>query len=386
MGTASAPRGRATAALILAIGCAPDLDPELGEFVARGEHVEIWASEGLEVCGGNVELMDRFVERFREVVGPRPEAEAMHRYHVLDEAAWEEWADVGGCPGAAGGCTVARRTVYSRVGIPSLHELVHAEIYGEHDSYLEEGIAELYGCPTLAGRPDAGASAVVDGIDVRGAYIPRGDYVRAGDFTAFLVERHGIDGFLRVRDATSTTSDYASVARAFAAALGGTLDAELERYAGRAERCAGAGYRVSLVECELPVTPPRADGEHEVSLELTCDSPDVLGPFRGEIFGLAAIELDEPGVYDLRLEAPGTDEARAWITACDAGCSALRGAGGGLHEPTPAAVVVGAEPLSRTFHAGKHWLRLARPSEAPGSVTLGVRKRSEDGAEPTGGA
>jgi hypothetical protein len=366
-------------------GCAPDLDPRIGEFVARGEHVEVWASEGLEVCGGNVELMDRFVKRFREEVGPRPEAEALHRYHVLDEDDWAELAEIGVCPEDAGGCTVERRTVYARVGIPSLHELVHAEIYGEHDSYLEEGIAELYGCPKLGGMP--GERSVEAGLDIRGAYIPHGDYARAAHFSRFIVDRHGIDGFLRVRDSTSTESDHGSVSRAFESRLGVSLDAELERYAETSEPCLDAGYRIALLECELPASPWREeDGGFELTVDLACDSPEVFGPFRDEIFGLGAMEIEEHGVYDIELDAPGTEEAVAWITACDSGCAAApRAARASVVEPGFTVVAKGGQRVSQRLRPGKYWLRLARPIDAPGVASLRVSKRSVGRAEPTRG-
>lgn len=377
MGVASVSPGLLAASVVV-IGCAPDLDPKIGEFVARGEHVEVWASEGIEVCGGNVELMDRFVERFREEVGPRPEAEALHRYHVLDEDGWEELVELGGCPEDAGGCTVERRTVYARVGIPSLHELVHAEIYGEHDSFLEEGIAELYGCPKLGGMP--GERSVEEGLDVRGAYIPHGDYARAAHFARFLVDGHGIDGFLRVRDSTSTESDYDAVDRAFESALGVTLGEELERYAGASDRCLDAGYRIPLLECELPATAWRPDGTYELSIELACDSPEVLGPFLDEIFGLGAMEIEEHGVYDIQLEAPGTEDAVAWVTACDSGCAAVpRAARASSLEPEFTVVATGGKRVSQRLHPGKYWLRLARPSDAPGSATLRVSRRDDGG-------
>lgn len=392
----SGPRERGVGAALPAwlalctIGCVPELEPELGVLVARGEHVEVWASEGVEVCGGNVELMDRFVERFRAVVGPRAEAEAMHRYHVLDEDGWQEWADAGGCPEAAGGCTVQRRTIYTRVGLPSLHELVHAELYGEHDSYLEEGIAELYGCPRLGGSP--GERSVEEGIDVRGAYIPQGDYARAAHFARFLVDRHGVDGFLRVRDATTTESDYDAVERAFASALGVTLGEELERYAGYSDRCVDAGYRVALLECELPAIAWQDGGRAlALSLDLACDSPTALGPFHGEIFGLGAMEIAEHGVYELRFDAPGAADAVAWVTACDAKCAEDPPVAQ-VHAYEPAlapafmatAVRVG-HPVAQRLHPGKYWLRLARPSHAPGLATLRVTRRSDGGAEPASG-
>lgn len=389
MGLGSARLGP-PALLAVLLGCAPELDPELGEFVARGEHVEVWASEGVEVCGGNVELMDRFVERFRDVVGPRAEAEAVHRYHVLDEDGWQEWADAGGCPAAAGGCTVERRTIYTQVGLPSLHELVHAEIYGEHDSYLEEGIAELYGCPRLGGRP--GERSVEAGIDVRGAYIPHGDYSRAAHFARFLVDRHGIDGFLRARDSTTTESDYDAVDRAFASTLGVTLGEELERYAGYSDRCVDAGYRVALLECELPAAPWHDGGRAlELAVDLTCDSPTVLGPFHGEIFGLGALEIAEHGVYDLHFDAPGAADAVAWVTACDARCAEeAPGARVTSYDPafTPdfmVAAIGAGQHVAKRLHPGKYWLRLARPSHEPGLATLTVSQRIDGAIPPAGG-
>lgn len=350
----------------------PELEPELGEFVARGEHVEVWASEGIEVCGGNVEHMDRFVARFREVVGPRPEAEAVHRYYVVDEEDWLETA----CREASQGCTVKGRTIYTRAGIPYLHELVHAEIYGRHDGYLEEGIAELYGSPKLTRSP--GEGSVEEGIDLRGIYIPADDYPRAAHFSRFLVDRHGIDGFLRVRDRTSAQSDYASVDWAFESALGVSLDAELERYASYPDRCLDAGYRIPLVECELEAL-PWDEGEHELAIELECGSPDTLGPFHGEIFALGAMEIGELAVYEIGYRAPGAADAGVWIIKCDSEC-AEPPREDREHPWEPGFTVVAVRDGQRVEHQlypGKYWLRLARPSEAPGMATVTVSKRDE---------
>jgi hypothetical protein len=360
------------ALLAIMLGCAPDLEPELGEFVARGEHVEVWASEGLEVCGGNVEHMDRFVKRFREVVGPRPEAEALHRYYVLDEEDWEQTA----CDGTSGGCTVARRSVYSRIGIPHLHELVHAEIYGRHDSYLEEGIAELYGSPKLASIP--GERTVEEGIDVRGIRLPAEDYARAAHFARFLVDRHGIDGFLGVRDRTSAELDYDGVDRAFQSVLGVSLDAELEDYADHPDWCLNAGYRIPLVECDLPAL-PWDDGEYEMTVDLACEAPHTLGPFHDEVFALGAMEITEPAIYEIDYHAPGTEGAMAWIVKCDSECADRPRGDRELPWEPPFTIVVAFEGLHvvSQLHPGKYWLLLARPSDAPGMASLRVTKRDE---------
>lgn len=357
------------------LGCAPELEPELGELVARGEHVEVWASEGLEVCGGNVEHMDRFVERFREVVGPRPEAEALHRYHVLDEEDWEILEELGGCPRGSAGCTAGRRTVYAR-GVPYVHELVHAEIYGRHDSYLEEGIAELFGSPKLGSSP--GQASVEEGIDVRGVYLDYEHYPRAAHFARFLVDRHGIDGFLRVRDRTTAESDYDAVDRAFEAALGVSLDAELDRYETYPDGCLDAGYRMPLVECALPAW-PWIDGEYELALDLACDSPDAMGPFRGEHFGLGAMQVDELGIYEIEYLAPGAEDAMAWIVKCDSECAERprEDRPDPWEPPFSVTVIPGGLRTEIRLYPGKHWLRLARPSDSPGPVTLRVTKRPE---------
>jgi hypothetical protein len=359
------------ALLAIMLGCAPDLEPELGEFVARGEHVEVWASEGLEVCGGNVEHMDRFVKRFREVVGPRPEAEALHRYYVLDEEDWADWADVGGCPENVAGCAVQRRTIYARVA-PSTHELVHAEIAADGYSLFEEGIAEVFG----DGPPDAWPLSyeIVGLLQLRDAKLPSGAYERAAHFARFLIERHGIDGFLRLRDATVRDDTFDELEWAFETTLGSSIERELAAYQGYTAWCQNAGYRLALLECETPPTPWTDERSFVERVDLTCANEDVLGPFHGEIFAFRAFEVVQLEEYDIELEATDTAKARAWIVKCGSRCRGW--AGDGVEYPLePPQIVIEAHAGERReaiLYPGRYWVRMSRPADEPGEVTLHI--------------
>lgn len=358
------------AGLALAVGCAPELEPEIGALVERGEHVEVWASDGLEVCGGNVAHMDRFVERFREVVGPRPEAEARHRYYVLDE---EDWALLGWCDDLAG-CTIERRTIYAR-RLPSRHELVHAEIAAGGHSLLEEGIAEAFG----DGPPDAWPFTydVEEALDLGDARLPFEGYQRAAHFSRFLIDRYGIDGFLRLRDSTSKGEGREALARAFEVAVDRSLESELIAYEGYAAWCQNAGYRLALLECELPVTPWRSELSFVETVELTCAGADVLGPFDGEIFTYRALEMPLAAKLDIEVEAEGTDDARAWIVKCGSRCRGWPGDDPDypLEPPQIAVEVRLGEPREATLYPGRYWIRMSRPVGSPGALTLRVEGR-----------
>ncbi len=368
--------GVSATALATALGCMPELEPELGEFVARGEHVEVWASEGLEVCGGNVEHMDRFVERFREVVGPRPEAEAVHRYYVLDEEDWGEWVEVGGCQRGAHGCTRLNRTIYASK-LPSAHELVHAEISADGHSLFEEGLAEVFG----DGPPDAWPLGydILDGLAIGDSGLPFAGYERAAHFSRFLIDRHGIDGLLRLRDATVEGDSIERLESAFEAALGTSLWSALDAYDDYPVFCLNAGYRFALLECETPTTPWLSRLSFAETADLTCADDDVLGPFEGEIFVLRAFEVDRFDKYDIEVRAEGADEARAWIVKCGTRCR------GGLgddpehpFEPPQIAIEVrSGEPREELLYPGKYWIRLSRPMDSPGKVSLRVEGRGE---------
>lgn len=363
-------RSRAGLAIALGLACAPEFEPEIGAFVERGEHVEVWASEGLEVCGGNVAHMDRFVERFREVVGPRPEAEALHRYYVLDA---DDWEDFGWCDDLAG-CTVERRTIYAR-RLPSRHELVHAEIAAGGHSLLEEGIAEVFG----DGPPDAWPFGhdLADALELGDERLPFDGYERAAHFSRFLIDRHGIDGFLRLRDATRNGDGREALEHAFETTFGRPFAGELAMYDGYPAWCQNAGYRFALIECELPVTPWRSELSFVETVDLSCADADVLGPFDGESFTFLAVEVARLDEYDIDVEAEGTDDARAWIVKCGSRCRGWPGDDPEypLEPPQIVIEVRTGELRQATLYPGKYWIRLSRPVDSPGEVTLRLEGR-----------
>lgn len=352
------------------LGCAPEREPELGSFVARGEHVEVWASDGIEVCGGNVEHMDRFVEAFRDFVGPRPEAE-FHRYYVLDGDDWEE---LDRCRDGATGCVVRHRTVYARM-IPSTHELVHAELGAGGHTLLEEGIAEVFGNVDPDRMPLG--YEILDALEHGNNDLPFEAYQRAAHFTRFLLDQHGIDAFLKLRDATSLGDDADRLDEAFDEALGISLDEALADYAEFPELCFNAGYRPPMVECAAPSSPWQDATTFTETVDLSCGSPDVLGPFGGEIFTLRAFEVAKLDEFSIEIDAEGTDEARAWVVKCDSECARLPREDR-EYPFEPAQTVIEArvgQPREALLYPGKYWLRLARPADAPGPITLRITAR-----------
>ncbi len=356
--------------LLAVLGCAPDreLEPELGSFVVRGEHVEVWASEGIEVCGGNIEHMDRFVEAFRQLVGPRAEAEPRRRYYVLDEGDFEE---LDRCGDGASGCTVQSRTIYGR-NVPSTHELVHAEISAVRHTGFEEGLAEVFGDAEPDNMPIL--YDIQDVLEHGNFDLPFAGYQRAAHFTRFLIDRHGIDGFLALRDATRPTDGPAELASVFEDVLDSNLGRELVEYEEYPDFCFNAGYRFPLMECSVPPSPWQDANTFVETVDLSCGNDDVLGPFEGELFALRAFEIDELGAYSIEVEAEGAPRARAWVVKCDSECAHLpRDDREYPFEPAQIAIEVGIyTPQAELLYPGKYWLRFSRPVDAPGKLTLRI--------------
>lgn len=357
-----------------ALGCSPappDYEPEIGEFVERSQYIELWASPGMEVCGGNLAHMDRFIDGFRTLVGPREEAEDFHRFYLLDQ---EDWDSKGTCehlPSEAGGCTVAQRTIYSRV-VPTVHELVHAEITSGGHTFLEEGIAQVFSetSPNLF----ATGFDIEEGLDIGGGGLPFEGYERAAHFTRFLIERHGIDGLLALKDETSFGDDSAGIDGALKVSLDSSLDAELAAYEDYPELCFSAGYHTPLVECDLPPTSWVEPMLFQDSVDLQCTSERVLGPVNRRLYAFSAMEIETLGNYRIEVESPGTVDATVWIVKCGSECAHLpREDREYPFEPAAIAIEASAEqPQEQLLYPGKYRIRFLRPVDAPGTVTVRV--------------
>jgi|GEM_PF-2218205 len=293
-----------------------DFEPEFGRIVSAGDHVEIWASPGVEVCGGNVAYLDAFVEGLRERVGPHPEAEDSRRYYVLNEGDWRAFDDAVDCRGCA--CTTEHRTVYSRFGLPSAHEMVHAELFSGGHRFLEEGIAVALGGPLFENTPED--YDVEEGLSE--AWTVGEAYPRAGHFTRFLIDRHGIERFLAFKDASLHDPSYDRLSHISVETLGESLDELVAIYEREDADCRQPGYQEHLVECDGLLTPWSPTDysfatEIEFETDFACEDGHVLGPVFDQIYVTRRFEVERPGSLYAYV-----DGGAVTIAQCDGSCDA----------------------------------------------------------------
>lgn len=342
----------------------PEFEPEVGEFVARGQHVELWASEGHDICGGTLSHLDRFVDALRERVGPQPEAEDLHRVYVLDDEDWSE----GPCDEDAGGCAAMGRTVYTRGVRPALHELVHTELSNRGNSCLEEGLAVVFGEATVGAYPFVGDGDEHTCLETTGA-IPFDLYHRAAHVTRYLINEYDLGPVLAFKRETSRDAGFAELHAAFLRTIGDDLDEVLVRYEeDYPVFCQNAGYRISLLECSVPATPWRSATLWDETVMLDCADANVVGWSAGERSELRTIEIDE--VRKVSLVVTSDDEdAHVLLAKCDSDCVDPDGESPNGPGEIEFDIEAGTTVLER-LEPGKYWLRFARPSD--GEVTLTI--------------
>lgn len=342
----------------------------LPAVTAEGEHVVIAADEGLAPCGGTVAHMDRFVARAAATLSrAAPTGAGRFRYFWLDPDGFVERSD---CPPGVAACARGA-TVYSQLA-PADHEFVHNVAAGLGDPlpFFAEGLAVAY--EGLGDDPGSAATVRPTSAEIA-ALIPLpqalllaqpGSYRTAGQFTAFLIARHGISAYLRAYGEIDESADLAAVDAAFMAAFGEPLAASLAAFAadGTIGACPRDGFDAKLVECAAP--PLEWDG-FDLSLhrEVACADPDVVGPFAGgAAVVLHTLEVSEGGRFELRVVGDRRD--RVSLVQCEA-----------CPSPTLHVGSAGDPPRAITLPAGRYSLRLHAPSEVRSRVGLRLRRLPE---------
>lgn len=313
----SAAKGRwATAGLLFVLSCQEtDLgEPHFGRPVSQGEHVEIWASPGVEVCGGNLEYLEAFVDALRAEVGADPGPQDRHRYYVLNDEDWKQYGDVCGAE-----CTSANRSVYTLDALPSRHEMVHAELSTKGHRFFEEGLAVVYGEPIFNQSPTR--SELLDGL--REPWAASRAHGRAGHFASFVIARRGIEAFMRVKDASRPGDSLAELSDIFVDELGEPLEPLLLDYEEYEDECSPPGYQALLVECDQTPTPwsVTEDGalQIEFDVDFGCSDSDVLGPYDGRIYVTRALELQQR--TEVLLAVSGGQGVEVRVSRCDGSCA-----------------------------------------------------------------
>lgn len=185
-------------AAIILMGCGPPLPDQLLE--GRWVRYHYWADQG-SPCPEALEEMDRFVDQLANKTGRRPPAGFRIDYYRLKTV-----RDVRAlCQPHASAC-VRGTNVYSTTLIQD-HELTHAFLsrLGQPPLMFTEGIAVSFGCGAAryvgAPLPPVELAPLLDN-DAWSEELSLQNYQAAGGFVRWLVERHGLEAFLRFYETT----------------------------------------------------------------------------------------------------------------------------------------------------------------------------------------
>ncbi|MDC0721951.1 hypothetical protein [Nannocystis bainbridge] len=329
----------------------------------RGRQVEVEADAGLQMCGGTLEHMDRFVEWFAGASGlPLPD-EPRISYRWMTPEHYARRNPCAGMPACALG-----RTVYA-TEMPHEHELVHAVAsdLGLAHPFFVEGLAMAFEGGARDARPTddepqagdgdkaAPMSRVLTALRGRSLWLPGEYYFVAGAFTRYLIDRFGLDLHLEFYRRTWYADSYRTLARAFRAVFGTTLEQTVVEFEAERADCYYSGYRFKTFECEAPEL--AWDGDRLArSLTLDCEDDTAIGAAGVNVRTLHSFEVAATGRFRVELRDSGA--VRATIGSC-----------GGCERASLVRLLAG-EVREVELPAGRYFLRAETEAAAP--VTFGV--------------
>jgi hypothetical protein len=344
--------------MLLMVGCHEEGLPHFGSLQYESESFEVWASDGLEACGGTFEHTERWLEAFRERVGEHG-SPGRHTFYWLTPEDFED----APCLPRLGCAHPTPNVIYSTV-IPIEHEIVHTEMARRPPSVLREGVAEVFG--------SIASPYTTSSIDLDPLFdddpIPGGTYQTAGRFSRFIIERHGIDAYFALFEALHGKTGRDALAVGVEQTLGvelTTLVADFET----SSPCSVARWRYFDHECStLPLTPWESPTRWATEIDLSCTAGDVIGPRQGLVWTLRALQVEQAGSFELTLDS--TDEtALVAILSCNANC--FDG------EPVPviptASMATGGH-ASIFLEAGRHWMRVEHSDASDASVSIVIEQ------------
>ena len=241
-------------------GTATDTDGSAPEPDVKGEHVDVYLGEGIEICGGQVAAYDRFLEQVYPfwTGGPLPED-----FRVSVDA-----SDSSPCPRSEHSCA-SDGTAYLVRQYGQYHELVHTvhqRVDGNSASALNEGVATALG----ADDPLSGNGSYVVGPEVLFSTSPgASDYLPLGLFVRFLIDRDGVQAMRALFGALVQPGDPTpeEIEQQFELAFGEPLTDTWAEFTAQ-PRCAyDFWFCGDQTDIDLPY---ELDG-------LDCADPDVLG-------------------------------------------------------------------------------------------------------------
>lgn len=340
-------RALALALGVALVGCGPDYPP----VVWSGEHLEYATDLDRELCGGTFHLQDRFVEMLADLVGLSLSEPILFAY--VDQSRIEEFCTVVESAGCARSDAVVSTHALSR------HELTHAVTLAagwRGPSPFVEGVAEMFNDGVDLDEVRVPLTEVLDDFQITGAH-----YFTMGLFVRFLVERHSLEAlaaFMRDSEYEDPRTAYEA---AFAEHFGESLSDAITAFDDY-PTCPEWSNRNALVECGLPLE-EWVDGALEISAELECNNPDVIGPLENDdmrIGSFAAFEISAEGSYSLQATSEIDGFSGVRVTRC-----------GSCWDKVDEAVVAGESEVAE-LPAGRYYATFVADFAAPGSIDLRI--------------
>ncbi|PCC71202.1 hypothetical protein SAMN02745121_04834 [Nannocystis exedens] len=342
---------------------------DLPEPQMFGAHVVIAADPGLEPCGGTLVHLDEFVARLADVLSVDPPT-GDDRFLVY-WLAREDFHARSGCPEGALACASGDRT--STPVLPLNHELVHnlAATMGPTLPLFAEGLATAF--EGLGDEVDHdmwphGAVHDVLGL-LTGTQLGQANgYSLAGAFTTFLIERHGIDAYLRMYEAVGPLETARGVDRIFREEFGVSFDDSVAEFAALdAPDCGKLERDAKVLECAAPEL-EWSVGRFVHHRSMACEQDDVVGPYAGDdalVFHTITVPADGDYLVTVLGDDPNNRISLQPCTLC-----------GSQGVTIPA----GQPPFTVALAAGRYSLRLHGPARA--RTSLGVRIEPADASAP----
>jgi hypothetical protein len=340
--------------------CADDIGPpDPAPVVWVGEHIELATNGEATACGGSWEYLDAFVGAALDDMGL--EAEGPFRYYFLTT---EELESVNDDSMPTGSRFAQGRRVYTNLPVDT-HELVHAL---RHDAvrnplpgvtFFEEGLAVLYQKNTRTVDSDD-VIAALESIPNLRDYMGFEYYGVAGHFTRFLAGEHGIEAVVAFVDDQGGARTIGDLDVLFTEHFSEGLETTVERYRSDYPSCSHFARTRHIVECSQPPVEP-VEQAIDVSYELACDDPDVLGPVDGMMWRSFTFEVTRADRYDL-FNAVMPFDFTMELVDCDRGCL-------GIDLATPG---IGTIYTTPDLEPGRYLVRLSRPVDSPGRVGIDI--------------
>jgi hypothetical protein len=336
-------------------------DPPLQE---ESRYFRLYHDDTRTPCRGTLPALDRYLEDLRAELGLPPPAPQEVEYHWVDEDLLQDR-----CARASSGCVQWPADRLYAVWFPHTHEVVHAAAtpLGEAPSWLAEGLAMTYqggdNDGIRIGRVDA--HAIISGS----RNLPAGQYIAAGAWVRHLLDRFGAPAVVRFYADLSRLAGEREVGDSFARIFGEPLPLVAAEFRERFDGCRLTGMTRNLWECGAD--PLEWDGDTLIlHRTIDCAQDDVVGPYDGEVAVVFhTIDVDVPGLFDLRVDATHADDDVAAVTNGVALGSCASTCESSLH-----ALVSPGDTELLTLPRGRYYLELHAPSAAATAVAVSLRR------------